>query len=135
MSEQTAPTINGNGHETMVAKGQGVRRILRPRVDIVDTGEAIILLADMPGVNQEGLDITLDKNILTLAAELQPEMGDEHEPIYTEARYGAYRRTFALSQAIDRNNIGATFENGMLRVTLPRQEAEQPRKIAIVANS
>jgi HSP20 family molecular chaperone IbpA len=106
------------------------RRVFIPRVDIYETDDAVILLADMPGVNDDSVDITLEKNILTVTGYLANER-ENYGLAYREYREGDYERTFALSDEVDRNQIEATMKDGVLKLTLPKAEEMKARKITV----
>ena len=106
------------------------RRVFIPKVDIYEEGETVYLLADMPGVDQESIDITLEKNILTITGFVDDEMED-YGLAYSEYRVGDYERTFALSDEVDRSKIEATVSDGVLKLTLPKAEEAKARKIAV----
>jgi len=106
-----------------------------PRVDIYETENSIVLLADMPGVNEDSVDITLEKNILTIVGYAEPQAPENFEPAYSEYRFGSYKRTFALSDEVNREQIEATVKNGVLRLVMPKAEAAKTRKITVKAES
>lgn len=108
-------------------------RTFVPRVDIYETEKAVVLLADMPGVNENAVDITLEKNILTIKGYAEPQAPEDFEPAYSEYGFGNYERTFALSDEVDREQIEATVKNGVLRLTMPKAEAARTRKISVKA--
>lgn len=110
-------------------------RTFVPRVDIYETENNVILLADMPGVNENSIDITLEKNILTIAGYAEPQAPENFEPAYSEYSFGNYKRTFALSDEVDRDQIEATVKNGVLRLVMPKAEAAKTRKIKVKAES
>ncbi len=105
--------------------------IFTPAVDIFETHKEITLLADMPGVKAEGLNIDLRDNTLTLDGEVQPPEGPDEADVLREYRTGKYYRQFTLSQLIDQGKIGAELKDGVLRLRLPKVEAATPRKIAV----
>lgn len=107
------------------------RRVYIPRVDIFETGEAVVLLADMPGVSENDVDITLEKNVLTITGYVQAVQRDGYGLTYSEYSEGDYERTFALSDEVDRNRIEATMKDGVLKLTLPKSEEVKTRKIAV----
>ena len=102
-----------------------------PAVDIFETDKAITLLADMPGVNAENLDIDLHQNVLTLTGEAQPAEGKTETYVLQEFRTGRYIRQFSLSDTIDQKKIEAEMANGVLRLVLPKAEKAVPRKISV----
>lgn len=107
------------------------RRVYIPRVDIYETDDSVVLLADMPGVAQEQVDITLEKNILTIVGYVDATQRDGYGLSYSEYSEGDYERTFALSDEVDRNRIEATMKDGVLRLILPKAEEVKTRKIAV----
>lgn len=109
------------------------RKVYVPRVDIYETKESIVLLADMPGVDEGSVDITLEKNVLTITGTVEPVGFPGHNLVYAEYDTGDYQRAFTLPEEIDQNKIGATVKNGVLRVVLQKAEKSKARKIAIKA--
>ena len=109
------------------------RRVYVPKVDIYETKDAIIMLADMPGVDENSVDITLEKNALTLKGTVEPFTIKDHSIAYAEYDTGDYERAFTISDAVDRDRIEAAIHNGVLRVTLYKAEPVKSRKITIKA--
>ncbi len=107
------------------------RRTYVPRVDIYAADDNFYLLADMPGVSQDGVDITLEKNQLTIRGRVENQDVDGYEPSYAEYRVGDYERTFVLSDTVDRDQIEAVLKNGVLRVSLTKSEIAKVRKIEV----
>jgi HSP20 family molecular chaperone IbpA len=89
----------------------------------------------MPGVNENSVDITLEKNILTINGYTGIQAPDNFEPAYAEYRVGNYERTFALSDEVVREEIEATVKNGVLRLVMPKAETAKTRKITVRAES
>jgi HSP20 family protein len=110
------------------------RRVFIPRVDIVENQEAIILTADMPGVNEKNANITLEKGILTILGEIEPAYHKEHRIVYAEYELGDYERSFTLSNEIDQNRIEASVENGVLKLVLPKIGPAKAKKIEVKAS-
>ena len=105
--------------------------VFTPAVDIFETDKEITLLADMPGVKADSLNIDLREDVLTLDGDVQsPEGGDETD-VFKEYRTGKYYRQFTLSQAIDQSKIEAAMKDGVLRLSLAKVEAATPRKITV----
>ena len=124
IQKQEAQDIDG-------AERTRTRRVYIPRVDIYETGDAIVLLADMPGVSDEDVDITLEKNVLSITGYVQATEREGYGLAYSEYSEGDYERTFALSDAVDRARIEATMKDGVLKLTLPKAEEVKTRKIAV----
>jgi HSP20 family molecular chaperone IbpA len=102
-----------------------------PEVDIFETEKAITLLADIPGVTSEKLNIDLRDNILTLIGDIDPVEGAGEEDVVIEYESGRFYRQFTLSEVIDQNKIDAKLADGVLRLNLPKVEKATPRKIAV----
>ena len=100
-------------------------------MDICETKDAIVLLADMPGVDEKSIDITLEKSVLTLLGRVEPETYEGYRAAYVEYDAGDYERAFTLSDEIDRDRIDASVKNGVLRLTLPKAEPVKLRKINV----
>jgi HSP20 family molecular chaperone IbpA len=104
-----------------------------PRSDIYETDNEIVAVADMPGVDESSIDITLEKNILTIYGTIEPRMPENYSLAYAEYEVGDYERRFTLSNKIDLNKIEATVKDGVLRVHLPKIGPAQTKKIAVKA--
>lgn len=109
------------------------QRIFIPRVDIYSAGDKIILTADMPGVDEHNLDITLEKDLLTIHGRVVDQDLEGYKPVYSEYRVGDYERTFTLSDEIDHDKIEALLANGVLQLKLTRSESPKARKITVRA--
>jgi len=106
-----------------------VRRLIPP-VDIYETENDVILVADMPGVAKENLQLGVDNDELTISGLfLEPEATGKM--LVNECLYGNYKRTFTLSDVIAQDKITAKLDDGVLTVTLPKNEKVKPRKIMI----
>lgn len=109
------------------------RKVFVPKVDIYETKEAIILVADMPGVDEKSVDVVLDKNVLTISGTAEPLSFKDYSIAYAEFDVGDYQRAFTISDEVDKDRIEATVRNGVLRLTLHKAEKVKARKIAIKA--
>lgn len=107
--------------------------VFSPRVDIFETDKNIVLLADMPGVASDKLDVDLRENTLTLSAEAVSAKGADEQDILSEYGVGKYYRQFSLSEVIDQSKIEAKLQSGVLRLVLPKVEKAAPRKISITS--
>ncbi len=103
--------------------------VYTPRVDIWENEKELTLVADIPGVEPDGLEIDLRDNILTIMGKVKPE--EDHRYILKEFGVGNYYRRFTLSEVIDQEQIAASVKNGVLTLTLPKVEKAKPRKIQI----
>ncbi len=105
--------------------------VFTPAVDIFETEKEITLLADIPGVTPDNLDIDLRENVLTLTGDIAPFEGADEEDVLIEYEIGRYFRQFSLSEVIDQDRIDAQLTDGVLRLTLPKVEKATPRRIEI----
>jgi HSP20 family protein len=103
---------------------------LLPPVDIYDEGDKIVLLADMPGVGPDALDIQYERGQLTIHGR-QAEPRTEGQPVLGEFEVGDYRRTFAVGEEVDPAGITAELKHGVLRLNLAKVEARKSQKITV----
>jgi HSP20 family protein len=101
-----------------------------PTVDIVETASEIIVQADLPGVTQEGLDVDLKDDVLTLTGAVG-KVPESRKLVYREYDVGGFTRQFRLGQVVDQTKITAKLNHGILTVVLPKVEKAKPRKISI----
>jgi HSP20 family protein len=106
------------------------RPVFVPAVDICEAENELVLMADMPGVKNDDVEIHLEENQLTIRGRVLEEPR-RTTPVYTEYRTGDYYRKFTVSNIIDQSRIEANMKDGVLRVTLPKAEAAKPRQIKV----
>jgi HSP20 family molecular chaperone IbpA len=133
MTEQTLEIQKQDVETTTTIERTHPRRRFIPRADIFENDDAVFLTVDMPGVGETSVDLTLEKNILTIRGEIESILPDDYRLTYREYRVGDYVRTFALSDEVNRDQIEALMKNGVLRVTLPKAEEAKARKIEVRA--
>jgi len=103
-----------------------------PVVDIRETEDALMLTAELPGLNKDDVQITLENNVLTLSGERSFEKESKGETFHRiERSYGAFSRAFTLPANVRTDKVAAVFADGLLHVTLPKVEESKPRKIEI----
>ena len=107
------------------------RRSFVPRADIYETENEIIVLTDIPGANEETVDITLEKNVLSITAYVDAAIPSGFDIAYAEYEEGDYQRSFRLSDEIDRDKIEAVVNEGVLRLRLPKTQGAKTKKIAV----
>jgi len=110
-----------------------MRKVYIPRVDIYETKDTIVLIADMPGVDEKSVDIALEKNVLTIVGSVEQTNYKGYTIAYAEYETGDYERAFNISDEVDRDRIDAAVKNGVLKVTLHKAEKAKVKKIAIKA--
>ncbi|MFN2453497.1 MAG: Hsp20/alpha crystallin family protein [Pyrinomonadaceae bacterium] len=103
-----------------------------PSVDIFENKDQIVLEAELPGMNREDFDLSVENNVLTLRGERRFEKKDEGDNYHrVERSYGSFTRSFTLPQSVSGEGANAEYKNGVLRVTLPKREEVKARRIAI----
>jgi len=103
-----------------------------PPVDISEDEHNITLQAEIPGVTDKDLNITLDNNVLTITGERKFKEEEKKENFHRiERRYGKFTRSFTLPAGVDPQGVNATFENGVLNITLPKRDELKPKQITI----
>jgi HSP20 family protein len=105
--------------------------VLRAPVDIFEDAEGITLLADMPGVDREHLNLEVANDALTVEGEVKIDMPQDMEALYADVRSTRYRRSFSLSGELETGEIDATLKDGVLRVRIPKRAEARPRKIEV----
>jgi HSP20 family protein len=116
--------------------GRGGQRLWAPALDIAERPDAYLVTVELPGVKPEDLDITLESGVLTVQGErrFQDESQDQqwHR---VERRYGAFRRSITLPSQAQADKVEASFEHGVLHITVPKTEAAMPKRIEVRAES
>ena len=131
MSDQTAnPTRNEEVATPEVAETTREARTFVPRTDIYENGEAIHVLCEMPGVDEGSVDITLEKNVLSLYGRTADAAVDG-KLVAAEYQLGDYQRSFTLSEQVDRDGIAATMNDGVLTLVLPKAREARARRIEV----
>jgi HSP20 family molecular chaperone IbpA len=103
-------------------------RTIAPRVDIYETDSAYVLLADMPGVKPDDLEVVAERNSLIVRGRAaQPD----EPPDYQEFELGEYQRAFSLTEDLDAERMTASLRDGVLRVDVPKSPGVQPKKIPV----
>ena len=104
-----------------------------PRADIYETNDQLVIVADMPGVDEKSLDITLEKNVLSIKGFVDFPSPDNYGLAYAEYEVGDFERNFTLSNDFDRDNISADLKNGVLHIYLPKAGPAKTKKISVNA--
>ena len=105
---------------------------ITPAVDFVDTPEAIKVKVELPGVKKEDVDITLQKDILTIKGEKKLEKEEKGENrYYVERSYGTFSRVLTLPSSVKTDKVNAVFTDGVLEITMPKAEEEKARQVDI----
>jgi HSP20 family protein len=103
----------------------------RPNVDILEVGDELLVLADVPGASGQDIDVDFEDGNLTIHAKVEPRQEESTEYLLREYGVGDYYRTFRVSEAIDAAKISAEYADGVLTLHLPKAESTKPRKIEV----
>ncbi len=107
-----------------------------PAVDVYESENAIEIKADLPGMTEKDIDVTVENNTLTIKGERKFENEEKRETYHrVERQYGSFYRSFKLPNTVDVTKINANFRNGILELALPKKEETRPKKIAINVKS
>ena len=105
-----------------------------PAVDVFDKQDAVVLKAELPGMDPDQIQIEVEDNVLTIKGERRFEETVDEERYYrVERRFGSFQRSLALPQGVKADEIGASYEDGILVVTVPKAEEEKPKRIEVKA--
>jgi len=108
------------------------QRTFVPAADVRDTKDAVIISLDLPGVEQQDVDVSVDGDTLTIKGERHAESEQKDDAIYRiERSYGAFQRSFTLPHTVDPEQVKASYKDGVLRVMLPKRQNAQARRITI----
>ncbi|MCW5659712.1 MAG: Hsp20/alpha crystallin family protein [Burkholderiaceae bacterium] len=123
MSETQTPA-------TRSSEAQAQRAVM-PAVDVFEDSIGITLLADMPGVPRDRLNVKVEAETLSIEGEVATQTPDGLEAVYAEVRVPRYRRTFTLSRELDTSKVEANLKDGVLKLRIPKQAHAQPRRIEV----
>lgn len=128
MKESTVPVKQEN-QEKQVASTREESRTLVPPVDIFEVEDSLAVVVDLPGVDKNNVDISVDNNILTIKGHV--EKTEQGELLYREFQLRDFFRQFELSEEIDQDKIHAEMKNGVLTLRLPKLEKAKPKRISV----
>jgi len=116
--------VNGDARET--------KANWAPTIDVIEKDDSIVLRAELPGMEEEDVEITVENRNLTIQGEKKFEH-EETEGNYRrlESRYGSFYRSFSLPTTVDQDRIDARFSKGVLEIELPKAEQAKPKKISV----
>ena len=123
-----APATSQNDAATAADK-----RFMVPRVDVLEDEAGITLLADLPGVPRDNLELKVDGDTLLVEGVVATPMPQQLQSVYAEVRVPRYRRSFTLSRELDASRIEANLKDGVLSLRIPKQEHARPRRIEVRA--
>jgi HSP20 family protein len=126
----TAQNVETNAASTQTPAAER-RRVYRPAVDVYESESGYVVTADLPGVAEGDVEITVEKNLLTLTARPAPRTRSGYRRVFGEISHGDFQRAFTLPEEVDREAIAATLSNGVLTLNVPKAAATLPRKITV----
>jgi HSP20 family molecular chaperone IbpA len=129
MEVQDQEMVQTEGSERMRSRATFI-----PRSDIFETEDHVVVTLDMPGADESSIDITLEKNVLTINGNSIHGAPDGYALAFAEFQPGDYERSFRLTDEIDRDGIEALYRDGVLKLTLPKAEVAKTRKISVKTN-
>ncbi len=120
-----------------VQSGEQGRGMMMPHMDVSETENEVRICAELPGVSEKDVDVSLSGDVLTIRGEKKFERKDDTENYhFMERSYGTFQRSLRLPYAVDPDQVQASFENGVLTVTLPKgKEQERSRPIQVIGSS
>lgn len=130
MSTNNDVTVVQQDNTAMIRKPDPVATVT-PLADIYETPDAYVLLLDMPGATKDSISITMDQSTLVIRASVEGYVRENATLLFNEIPGVGFQRTFNLTEGIDRDNVDARYENGVLMVKLLKKEELKPREIRI----
>jgi HSP20 family protein len=106
-------------------------RMFLPTADIFETDRALTVVMEMPGVDKENVDVSVENTLLKVDGRIDFSKYEGLQPVYTEYNIGHYTRSFRLPSTIDQSKIRAEMKDGVLTLVLPKAEKAQPRRISV----
>ena len=118
--------------DSMVSARSGSNVVWAPPINVRENDEQVIVEAELPGVRADDVDISVENGMLTIAGEKRADQERNEESWHiVERRYGRFERSFTIARTVDVENIRASFEDGVLRIVLPKREEARPRRIRV----
>ena len=120
------PTARGSA----TCEARPVRAVFEPAADVVEKPDGLYLAIDMPGVDQKGLEVTIEEHVLHIRG-TSAGSGETAPPVHREFECGDFERSFRLTPDLDEARITASLRNGVLQIALPKREETRPRRISV----
>jgi HSP20 family protein len=117
-----------------VDKGQEATtptRAFVPNADIFETEDALTVVLEMPGVDRNNIDISVENGVLTVEGKIDFAKYEGLQPVYSEYNIGPYRRSFRISSRVNQDKISAEMRDGVVTLVLPKAEEAKPRRIEV----
>jgi HSP20 family protein len=120
--------------EAPAGNGASTGRRWLPAMDLVESGDEFVLRADLPGLNEDEVNIEVEDNVLTISGERKTEREERTEGYHrVERASGSFSRSLTLPEGVDPESVKASFDRGVLEVRIPKPEQRKPRKVQISA--
>ena len=119
------PFLTGSGRQTQLFSGW------TPALDLYQNNDNVVAIVELPGMQKEEIEISLQDGMLTIAGERKAESGQENGATRSERFTGKFRRSITLPTRVDANKVNATYKDGILTVTLPKSEEARPKQIQV----
>jgi len=129
MVEKTVPATTEAEGQVSKEGTRAQERYVVPPVDIYETADGLVLMADLPGVSKENVEIRVEDNLLTIQGRVRHAVPGS--PFHREYELANYFRQFELSEKVDQSGIGANLKHGVLTLNLPKAEKAKPRQIEV----
>jgi HSP20 family protein len=114
------------------SRGESTLSAWAPRVDVHETENALVISADLPGVNEKDLDVRVENNMLTIRGERKMDNTvQEDKYVRVERVYGSFSRSFALPNTVNTEAVKADYVHGVLTLTLPKREESKPKQVKV----
>lgn len=139
-AEATRKEVNRQNDQPQASSRQDVSRpdtarrdtqAMTPRVDVLEDETGITVVADMPGVSKDSLEIKVENDALSIEGAVSAATPQAMEATYAEVRIPRYRRSFTLSRELDSSRIEAQLKDGVLRLRIPKHEQARPQRISV----
>lgn len=114
-------------------RADAAETVVRPAVDVFEDGNGITVQADLPGVNNDRLNLHVENAVLTIEGTALLDHAEKVDALYAELQAPVFQRSFTLSSELDVDRIAAQLSNGVLTVTIPKRETAKPRRIEVRA--
>ena len=112
-------------------EGTAPGRVFVPVTDIFETPEALTVMLEMPGVERDSIEASVENDVVTVQGRIDFSKYEGMQPVYTEYNVGHYARSFEISNKIDQSRITALMKDGVVTIVLPKAEQAKPRKIQV----
>jgi HSP20 family protein len=131
MTNHEKPVVRHADSNSALDVASSAASVISPAADILETPEAYLLMLDMPGIAKEGIGVAMDGESLTVRGSTGTVQNKDADLVFSEIRSGTYQREFTLGKDIEREEIEATYEHGVLTLRLPKKESLKPHEIRV----